>query len=462
MLNPLRTWPVHACLAAVLVVLAGAPVRAGAEEPLLFRIFLQDGSTLVSYGQFARVADRVVFSIPVGAADDSNLQLVSIAESLVDWERTDDYTVAVRAAQFDATIGPEQFALLGNRVTEALTDIRLTADPARQLAMAQEARRNLGRWPLENYGYRADDVTRMVDLFDEVISELRIAAGQPGFELRLSANTTSPPRTPLLPPLDFRQSLEQAAALARLAADPGERVALLRAVAGALRPQVRAAQWAADLHGTVTVELAAELRIQRQYQDLVMRTTAVARARAARADVSGLLALTRATLQADDRLGRRRPQEMSALLSYLDVKLDEARDIQAAREVWAARRALFEDYRRNIVSPLEQLRGSRTWLAAVRDARGVEPAALERQERRTVMARRVLDNVPPPAELATVHTLYTTAFHMAHRAAASFRTGVSSNNAQLALDASSAAAGSLMLLAQADEELARLIASPNR
>ena len=39
----------------------GAPPDAS-----LFRIFLRDGTTLVSYGEFARVDDRVIFSMVVG------------------------------------------------------------------------------------------------------------------------------------------------------------------------------------------------------------------------------------------------------------------------------------------------------------------------------------------------------------------------------------------------------------
>ena len=47
----------------------------------------------MSYGDVARVADRVVFSIPVGAVAGPapELHLVNIAESIVDWARTDRY-----------------------------------------------------------------------------------------------------------------------------------------------------------------------------------------------------------------------------------------------------------------------------------------------------------------------------------------------------------------------------------
>jgi hypothetical protein len=449
-------------LACVLMALAAAPSGGAQGSTLLYRIFLQDGTTLVSYGEFARVADRVVFSIPVGAPDGANLHLVSIPESLVDWGRTDDYTNAVRAAQFAATNGPNHFALLGSRVTEALNDIRITEDPARQLAMAEEARRNLARWPGENFHYRADDVAKMVDLFDEVISELRIAAGGTGFDLRFSARTSPPPAPALLLPPTEAESFSQAMTAARLAAEPAERTSLLQAIAAALRSTAGSGGWAASLYARVSADLAAETKIDRQYQDLVRRTIATASSRAARADVDGLESLTRATLQADDRLGRTRPHEIASLLAFLDARLEEARDIREARQIWDARRAQFEHYKRRTESSLEQLRRSIGWLTDLRDGRGGDVVLLDRQEQRTVMARRVFELVPPPAELSAVQSVYTAAFHMARRAASAYRTAVSLKDPKMALDASSAAAGALMLLGQADDELARLLESPNR
>ena len=51
-----------ALVAAVLVM----PARrsAAAEDATLLRVFLNDGTSLVSYGEPARVGDRVVFSMP--------------------------------------------------------------------------------------------------------------------------------------------------------------------------------------------------------------------------------------------------------------------------------------------------------------------------------------------------------------------------------------------------------------
>ncbi|MBW8895708.1 MAG: hypothetical protein JF613_05945 [Acidobacteria bacterium] len=188
---------------------------ADAADSVLYRLFLQDGTSIISYGEFARVAGRVVLSIPLGdSAQSPTLQLISIPEASVDWQRTDRYSQAVRAKRYGETRGENDFAMLSARVTEALNQIALTPDPTRRLAMAVEARGNLARWPLENFGYRATDVSQLVGMLDEVISELRVAAGQSNFDLSLVANVAVPPPEELLPEPSFQESMEQAVAAA--------------------------------------------------------------------------------------------------------------------------------------------------------------------------------------------------------------------------------------------------------
>ena len=221
------------------VMALGTGAGAEAADTVLYRVFMNDGTVLVSYGEFARVADRVVLSIPVGDLDPSpNLQLVSIAESTVDWGRTDGYTQAVRAKRYGETSGENDFAMLASRVVEALNQIALGPDPARRLSMALEARRNLALWPEQNFGYRAADVTKLSAMLDEVISELRVAAGQSAFDVSLVAGTTPPP-VDLLPLPDLRQVMDQAFAASRATPEPAERLSLLRAITLALsRPSL--------------------------------------------------------------------------------------------------------------------------------------------------------------------------------------------------------------------------------
>ena len=60
------------CLAAAGAAFAADVAQTdlvSAPSPVsLFRIFLRDGSSAVSYGEYARLDDEVVFSMPLGTA----------------------------------------------------------------------------------------------------------------------------------------------------------------------------------------------------------------------------------------------------------------------------------------------------------------------------------------------------------------------------------------------------------
>lgn len=432
-----------------------------AASSALYRIFLLDGTTLTSYGEFARVADRVVFSIPVGNPGPTPiLQLISIAQSSVDWTRTDRYSEAVRARRYAETRGEEDFALLSGRVIEALNLLALTPDPARRLSMAEEARNNLAQWPAQNYGYRATDVAHLSGMLDEVVSELRVAAGQSSFDLSLVANTAPTDHVELLPDPDLRETTEQALMAARVTPEPGERLTLLRAVVNALKEPASAGGWAAALHTRASTELATELRTNKAYADLASGTISDAKARAARGDVNGLQAVIERALTADDRLGRRRGGEMAALLTFLDMRLDDARQTRLAMDQWATRRALFAAYRRNLTPVVNDFRRVRGWLMDIRQLAGPSPRVLGRLETRLATASRALGRLTTPAELEPVQSTVGAAFQMARRAAAIRRNAVSSRDMKLAWDASSAAAGALMLIDHAMAELDRLTTPP--
>src|SRR3954468_22434598 len=83
---------------------------AGASTPY-YRVFLKDGTSIVSYGEMARIADRVVFTMPTSASPDNpELQLVDIPSLRVDWTRTDNYAESTRAARYFATRAEMDFA----------------------------------------------------------------------------------------------------------------------------------------------------------------------------------------------------------------------------------------------------------------------------------------------------------------------------------------------------------------
>src|SRR5262245_60277692 len=152
------------CLAAL-----GRP--AFASGATLFRLFLLDGTVLVSYGEFARVDDRVVFSMPVGqTAEEPRLQVASVRAALVDWPRTERYSESARYQRYAQTRGEEDFRVLSNQVALALNDVALSSNRQQALAMAEKVRRSVAEWPQSHYGYRANDVREIVSVLDEAIA----------------------------------------------------------------------------------------------------------------------------------------------------------------------------------------------------------------------------------------------------------------------------------------------------
>lgn len=431
-----------------------------APDAQLFRIFLRQGGSVVSYGEFAKVADRVVFSVPLGdLAADPKLQVLSIAEGAVDWEQTDAYAKAVRAKRYAETRGEDDYALLVGQVTAALNDITGTPDPRRRLAMAHEARRNLAAWPEANHGYKAAEVARLVALFDDAIAELDAAAGGGSIQLNLVAMTEPPPPVPLLAAPDLRGSLELAYEAAMIAAEPAERVALLRTLAESTRYAPAAAPWAAALRAKVTAVLASEEKTDRAYTDLARRMLRTSAERVSRADVRGLQDSIAQVLRADATLGRKRPGEVAALLATLDARLDEARRLRLARDAWIMRVEAIKTYREAIVAPLERFGTFRKYLESIRALAGPDPRFLRPLQDRARLAHLELTNVTPPAEARGAHDLLVAALHMVRQAAALRLNAVSSNDSKIAWDASAAAAGAITLGARAVDELERLISS---
>jgi hypothetical protein len=457
-------WRVRALRTLVIVVFALLPASnytfAQSPEASLYRVFMLNGDVLVSYGEFARVADRVVMSVPLGGSPQNvKLHLVSVPTDQVDWQRTDEYALAVRARRYAETQGEDDYTLLAARVVQALNDIHLTADPKRQLAMAQEARRNLAAWPAANYGYRAADVAQLVERLDEIVAGMGGDAGGTQFDLSLVA-TATPPTAALLPTPDARASLESAYRAALSAVEPDERIALLRAVEEELASAPKADAWVSPLRIRTASTLAGELNVQRAYAELSIASTDAAVARAERGDVRGLQQLIERALSTDDRLGRRRPNEMSALLAALDARLDQARRVQVAQRAWTLRVDVFRAYQRAIAEPRERLAGFRRRLEQIRARRGPSARDLQRIEIEATMALQELAKTEPPPEMQAAHGLYQAALQMTRNAASIRRKALSSKDTTtLAWDASSAAAGALMLTERAASEVNRLISA---
>ncbi len=458
-------------VAVLLAIVTGGDVSAAAEA-VLYRVFLRDGSTLVSYGDYARVGDRVVLSVPIGEGDQPQLQLVTITEASVDWQLTDRYAEAARANRYADTRGEDDFNLLSGEVARALNEVALTTDPAKRVALADRARQQLADWPTAHYGYRASDVAQLSTLLDEVVSELRVAAGQSRFDLKLVAPTVTAPAMEMLPTPTMRESIELAFTAARVAAEPAERVSMLEAIVRTLSsrppddpnfdPATAAAktEWVSLAMARASGELASEKQVDRAYAQLAARALSQAADRARRADVRALDSLVQSVLKADAKMGRARPNDVAALLVAVDAQKSAAQRLRLARDAWALRSNAVNEYRRQLGSPLDRLTRSKRWLEDVRELAGPAPNAITQLEERATVAGRELAMVKPPVGLEAAHGMLNTASGLAVRAATARRRAVTSGDMPAAWEASSAASGALMMLERAGEELKRLTERP--
>src|SRR5262252_648271 len=145
---------VRTSFAALLAAVLLTPARAAADDPALLRVFLADGTSLVSYGEPARVGDRVVFSMPTAAGPNPPLHLVNLPVARVDWDRTTRYTNTAQGKRYIETQAEADYAALSNEVAALLNDaVRATA-PADRLAIVERGRKILAAWPETHYNFR--------------------------------------------------------------------------------------------------------------------------------------------------------------------------------------------------------------------------------------------------------------------------------------------------------------------
>jgi hypothetical protein len=456
----------HVWLAAILFA-AGVQLNA-IENVTLFRVILNDGTAVVSYGEYARVGDRVVFSMPIGTANAAsaaipNLHVVNLPASAVDWVATSKYAESARYSHYVATTAEADYAALTGEVASVLNSVMFTKDPAARLNLATQARRRLASWPQDHYGYRSNDVREVLGLLDEVISDLRASAGDTTFSLELVADVEPFRPQPMMADPTPAESIAQAMAVAKVADVVADRVSILRAtvaaiddprngVAGIATKSTR--EWAVRTIGE-------EAAIDRRYSKLASTMVRRASAAAADAKVGGAEAILATAEQRDAAWGRQRPDLMLALLTQVHVQLDAARRLHLARDHWRERIGSFRAYQKAVAPVFGVLHAAQKPLGDIERLAGPDQDALLSLKDRLRESSRRLDAVTVPAELKLTQSLLQSAMNLADNAVRTRQQAVTSGSLTSAWDASSAAAGSIMLLAKAKEDLEAVVALPH-
>jgi hypothetical protein len=450
--------------AIVAIIAIGGTTRAQTGPVPSYRVFLRTGDALPSHGEPVLVEDRLIFHLQVGTADTVQwTELVTLPADSVDRERTAAYTMAVRAAQYAATRGDAEYAAMTVEVSRALEQLAGVQDAARRLALAREARRRLVQWSDDHYGYRAEDIRQLAGLFDEVIDELRVAAGEPvTFDLvsgvggGVWVRAPSSPREPLLPPPTLQASIALALAAAD-AVDVGvERVAVLRAAAATAA--VSGAP--AEITRMVTARLLRETRISADYDQLARRLLVRAQAARRRGSPSAVEQLQAELVREDQRLGRRRPVEVAAVKIQLSAAAEAAAEVRRALDEYERRRPALQAYARRVRPVLNRLSELESLLDDLREMRTVAPTRAQSGEEALTDLITRLERADPPGALAAVHASLESALLMGREACARRRQMQAGNRLAASRAAAAAAGGALLLSRQARADLAEALRPP--
>jgi hypothetical protein len=444
------------------VALLASPASA-AGEVTLFKLYLLDGTVLTSYGEFARVADTVVFSMPVGGGTtDPRIHVTSVKAALVDWPRTDRYAVSARYQRYADTRGEEDFRILSNEVAVVLNEIALSTNRQQALALAEQVRRTVADWPRNHYGYRQNDIREIVSVLDQAISSLRAAAGSTQFELSLIAiaDIEAPPLEPVASMPTARQQIEEIVHAASLATPGAERLALLQSGLTLLAEAEAMLSDAALLRRSLEQQVRQELETDRKYAALSQKVVTQAKTYAARASVSGIERLMKRLPRDDAKLGGQRPDVVQAINGAVEMQLINARRLRLLRDQWLLRQQAYREYQRSVGSQLLLLVKSEGSLDAIRRLEGPPPARLLTLRQQLSGGAERLQRMRTPEYLRSTHELLVGAWRFAENATRARYEAIEGANAAAAWEASSAAAGALMMLSRAQSEIRSLLEPP--
>ena len=445
----------------VLVSLLGASRAASAgSDVTLFRLYMLDGSVLTSYGEFARVEDRVVFSMPVGGRpDEPRIQVTSVKAALVDWPRTEKYSASARFQRYAETRGEEDFRILSNEVAVALNDIALSANRQQALTLAEGVRRMVADWPRSHYGYRQSDVREILSVLDQAISSLRAAAGATSFELSLVAMAESPELEPVASLPTPRQQLDEIFYVASQSRG-SEKVALLQSGLAVLTESAAVLSDASELRRKAETQIRQELTTDRKYASLSQRVITQAKTYASRAGIGDLERLAARIPKEDAKLGNQRPEMVDALNTAVQSQLFAARRLRLQRDQWLLRQSAYREYQRSVGSSLLLLVKNQNSLEAIRGLEGPPPDRLLALRQQLSGGAVRLERLRTPDYLRSTHELLVGAWRFAENATRARYEAIEKANADAAWEASSAAAGALMMLGRAQAEIRALLEPP--
>jgi hypothetical protein len=422
----------------------------------IFRVFLKDGRALPAYGESAVVGDRVIFSLwlaPGAPNAPPKTQLVSLPAATVDVDRTERYARAVRQAYFAATTGEAEYEALTAEVATTIDALKAVPDQAERLRLALGAEQRLRAWVTDHYDYHGAEIIDFIRQLEGVVSQLRAAVGVASISMDLVAGSASAPTEPVLPPPTLREAIEAALSVASVADDAATRQTVLRSAIGALEPAPGAAPGGIDALGDARRRLGQELVVEESYAALAQNLTSRADSYQRAGAEDAVAALLPELERRDAELGRRRPAITRQVADDLTARLEVMRSLHAARDRYLADKPHMLEYERLVRPVLSGLDGMKPVLIAIRDGKPAGFDTTNRSLARLANLAAALPRVTPPKLLTGVHGVIGSVVSLSSEACAKHRQDLIAPSSTVSADASAAAAGALLLLAQARQDL---------
>jgi hypothetical protein len=433
-----------------LTVFAAAPPQASVS---MFRVYLKDGTALACWGEYSRVGDRLVLTVPIGQGARTAYEFVSLPLTRVDLARTERYAEAVRAAQFASGRGASEYTALREHLSAQLASLSALPDPKARLAAAEAARQQLLDWADGSHGYRAKEVQQLLQLLDSAIIDLRVAAGESRFSINLSTGNAPPPPPKLRAAPTTRETIQLAVKAAAVADAPETRLALLkRARTTAARLNAKDPGFVA-LRELIDKRIAIEARIDASYRQLGRDIRRLAVAAVDRGDVLALDALRQRVLKVDRALGRQRPNDVAALLAGLDADWEPAVEQRLVLDKWEADRTELVEYQTAVASLVKTLDGLAGTLTAIRQMSGPPLTSLVRAERQTAAVVALYADIVAPDAAGVAHAALGRAIEQADLAVRTRHRAVELRQIAAARDAAAAATEARSRLVEAKDAL---------
>jgi hypothetical protein len=203
-----------------------------------------------------------------------------------------------------------------------------------------------------------------------------------------------------------------------------------------------------------------EVSVDKRYSDLSRRSLDQAVRAAQRADSPTIERIVTRVRAEDAKLGQKRPQTVEALNTSLQTKLADSRRLRLLRDQWALRRDTYRQYQSSVGSSMLTLVKSTASLRAIRTLDGPDPAQLVLLKSQLSGGADRLERMRTPEYLRDVHERLVGAWRFAENAVRARFDAVSRADSTAAWEASSSAAGALMMLARVQQDLTNLLTPP--